>query len=97
MLQHQKKNKKKSKKIESSKTTKAEIKEIKRKQKQAKMLEKAKKKYGIKPENSKTETIKEEKVNNVKETDNSSKDGLSEKLSKLSKEQQEALLKLLER
>ena len=97
MLQHQKKNKKKSKKIESSKTTKAEIKEIKRKQKQAKMLEKAKKKYGIKPENSKIETIKEEKVNNVKETDNSSKDELSEKLSKLSKEQQEALLKLLER
>ncbi len=100
MLQHQKKNKKKSKKIESSKTTKSEIKEIKRKQKQAKMLEKAKKKYGIKLENSKQEIIKEEtetKVDNIKETNNSSKDELSEKLSKLSKEQQEALLKLLER
>lgn len=100
MLQHQKKSKKKSKKIDSSKATKDEIKEIKRKQKQAKMLEKARKKYGIKPENTEKETIKEEKeikVNQVKESNNSSKDELSEKLSKLSKEQQEALLKLLER
>lgn len=100
MLQHQKKNNRKSNKVESAKTTKAEIKKIKRKQKQAKMLEKARKKYGIKPENSEKETIKEEKeikVNQVKESNNSSKDELSEKLSKLSKEQQEALLKLLER
>lgn len=100
MLQHQKKSKKKSKKIDTSKSTKTEIKEIKRKQKQAKMLEKARKKYGIKPENTEKETIKEEKeikVNQVKASNNSSKDELSEKLSKLSKEQQEALLKLLER
>ncbi len=100
MLQHQKKSKKESKKIESPKTTKAEIKEMKRKQKQVKMLEKARKKYGIKPENSEKETIKEEKeikVDQVKESNNSKKDELSEKLSKLSKEQLEALLKLLER
>lgn len=100
MLQHQKKSKKKAKKIDSPKTTKAEIKEMKRKQKQAKRLEKARKKYGIKPENSEKETIKEEKeikVDQVKESNNSKKDELSEKLSKLSKEQQEALLKLLER
>ena len=100
MLQHQKKSKKESKKIESPKTTKAEIKEMKRKQKQVKMLEKARKKYGIKPENTEKETIKEEKeikVDQVKESNNSKKDELSEKLSKLSKEQLEALLKLLER
>lgn len=100
MLQHQKKNKKKLEKIDSSKPTKTEIKEIKRKQKQAKMLEKARKKYGIKPENTGKETIKEKKeikVDKVKESNNSNKDELSEKLSKLSKEQQEALLKLLER
>lgn len=100
MLQHQKKSKKKAKKIDSPKTTKTEIKEMKRKQKQAKMLEKARRKYGIKPENSEKETIKEEKevkVDQVKESNNSKKDELSEKLSKLSKEQQEALLKLLER
>ena len=101
-LQHQKKNKSKTKstKTNRSKTTKAEIREMKKKQKQAKILEKARKKYGINPEYSKIETIKEEKeikVNEINESNNSRKDELSEKLSKLSKEQQEALLKLLER
>lgn len=101
-LQHQKKNKHKTKSIKTnnSKTTKAEIREMKKKQKQAKILEKARKKYGINPENSEIETIKEEKenkINEINESNNSSKDELSEKLSKLSKEQQEALLKLLER
>ena len=62
-LQHQKKNKHKAKstKTDNSKTTKAEIREMKKKQKQAKMLEKARKKYGINPENSEIETIKDEK------------------------------------
>ena len=99
-LQHQKKNKHKTKSTDNSKTTKAEIREMKKKQKQAKILEKARKKYGINPEYSKIETIKEEKeikVNEINESNNSRKDELSEKLSKLSKEQQEALLKLLER
>lgn len=101
-FQHQKKNKHKTKstKTDNSKTTKAEIREMKKKQKQAKILEKARKKYGINPEYSKIETIKEEKeikVNEINESNNSRKDELSEKLSKLSKEQQEALLKLLER
>lgn len=101
-LQHQKKNKHKTKstKTDNSKTTKAEIREMKKKQKQAKILEKARKKYGINPEYSEIETIKEEKeikVNEINESNNSRKDELSEKLSKLSKEQQEALLKLLER
>ena len=101
-LAHQKKNKSKTKstKTNRSKTTKAEIREMKKKQKQAKILEKARKKYGINPEYSKIETIKEEKetrANEINEFNNSSKNELSEKLSKLSKEQQEALLKLLER
>ena len=63
-LQHQKKNKHKTKstKTDNSKTTKAEIREMKKKQKQAKILEKARKKYGINPEYSKIETIKEEKL-----------------------------------
>jgi hypothetical protein len=103
-LQHQKKNKQKSTKNDNVKTSKAEIREMKKKEKQAKMLEKARKKYGINPEKTeKTEIIKEEievKTNEIKETkdiNNSNKDELSERLSKLSKEQQEALLKLLER
>lgn len=95
-LQHQKKNKHKSTKTDNSKTTKAEIREMKKKQKKEKMLEKARKKYGIKPEDSKKiETI--EKQVEKKEIDNSDKNELLERLSKLSKEQQEALLKLLER
>ena len=95
-LQHQKKNKHKSTKTDNSKTTKAEIREMKKKQKKEKMLEKARKKYGIKPQDfKKIETI--EKQVEKKEIDNSNKNELLERLSKLSKEQQEALLKLLER
>ena len=95
-LQHQKKNKHKSTKTDNSKTTKAEIREMKKKQKKEKMLEKARKKYGIKPQDSKKiETI--EKQVEKKEIDNSNKNELLERLLKLSKEQQEALLKLLER
>lgn len=101
-LQHQKKkkNKLKATKTNKSKKMKAEIKKMKKQQKQAKMLEKARKKYGIKLEKSEIETIEDEKENNEKttnESDNLSKNELSEKLSRLSKEQQEALLKLLER
>ncbi len=103
-IQHQKKTKQKPVTKGTSSNTKSEIKRIKMEQKQAKLLEKARKKYGINTENSKNiETIKEvkkEKVNEVeeiKETNTSNSNELSEKLSKLSKEQQEALLKLLER
>ena len=63
---------------------KSEMKELKKKKKQEKLLKKAKKKYGI----------KEDKE--VIENKNSEKE-LFEKLSKLSKEQQDAFLKLLER
>lgn len=99
-LQHQKKNRNKLIKNNKSKVTKAEIKEIKQKQRQEKMLEKARKKYGKKLNKVEKETIKKEKIkekNEIKKSDNLRKDELSKKLSKLSKEQQEALLKLLER
>lgn len=89
ILHHQKnKGKKSKKKIKSSKS---EIKETKKEWKQKKMLEKARKKYGSKIEEKETIKDKEEKTNNK------STNELSERLSKLSKEQQEALLKLLER
>lgn len=91
-LQHQKKNKKSAKSLETKqpKMSKAEIKELKRKQKQEKLLEKARKKYGM------TET-KSDNKEVIKEENENSESELSKKLSKLSKEQQDALLKLLER
>lgn len=81
-LQHQKKSKK-------TKKTKLEIKELKKKQKQEKILAKAKKKYGITETKLENKEVKEKEINNESE--------LSQKLSKLTKEQQDALLKLLER
>ncbi len=104
-LQHQKK-KSKVAVIENNKISKAEIKEMKKLQKQTKMLEKARKKYGIETttENTeKSETIrkekqtKDEKINNIENSNNSTNNELNEKLSKLTKEQQEAILKLIER
>lgn len=96
-LQHQKKKKSRKKKEKKTNISKIEIKEMKRKQKQEKMLEKARKKYSKKLEKLKdNETIKEE-LKKTKEKDNSNNDELLDRLSKLSKEQQEALLKLLER
>lgn len=96
-LQHQKKKKSRKKKEKKTNISKIEIKEMKRKQKQEKLLEKARKKYSKKLEKLKdNETIKE-KLQETKEKDNSNNDELLDRLSKLSKEQQEALLKLLER
>lgn len=93
-LQHQKKVKK-EKKVKTSKTknikpSKSEIKEMKKKKKQEKLLEKAKKKYGVTDTAPKKEIIEKENKNNREKE-------LSQKLSKLTKEQQDALLKLLER
>lgn len=86
--QHHKISKKVSKSVivRENQKSKLEIKELKAKQKQEKLLKKAKKKYRI-TENK--EVIKQENKNNESE--------LTKKLSKLSKEQQDALLKLLER
>lgn len=87
-LQHQKKGKEaKMKKIKPTKTSKSEIKEMKRIKKQEKLLEKAKKKYGP-TSNKNKKTIEKENENNTEKE-------LSQKLSKLTKEQQDALLKLL--
>lgn len=95
-LQHQKKRKKSIKSnTENIKKSKSEIKELKKKQKQEKLLAKARKKYGV-PETKleqHKEVIKQETNNNEKNKESE----LSQKLSKLSKEQQDALLKLLER
>lgn len=101
-LQHQKKNKKASK-VKKAKQSKEELKEIKKqakieikerkkKQKEEKLLKKAKKKYETKkakPKNIKKKTIEENQKDKTNE--------LTQRLSKLPKEQQEALLKLLER
>lgn len=89
-LLHDKKNKKQIKKEskvknEKNKISKTEIKELKKTKRQEKLLAKATKKY------SKIENKKEI----IKGKDNSEE--LNKKLSKLTKEQQEALLKLLER
>lgn len=87
---HQKKGKKNAGlNKEEIKKNKLEIKEMKKKQKQEKILEKARKKY----------KVNEPKVENKEESEikNNTNDELTKKLSSLSKEQQELLLKLLER
>ena len=87
---HQKKSKNNTNiSKEEIKKNKLEIKEMREKQKREKILEKARKKYKV------TETITENKE--VTETKDNEKNELIEKLSKLSKEEQELLLKLLER
>lgn len=92
-LLHDKKNKKinkkKSKPIkEKTKISKSEIKELKKAKKQEKLLEKARKRY--------TKIEKKKEIVKEKKKKDSSEE-LNKKLSKLTKEQQEALLKLLER
>ena len=92
-LLHDKKNKRKVKKEAKLQTmNKKEIKELRKKQKQEKILMKAKKKYGI------TENAEIIGSNETKEKEESKdNDELVEKLSKLTKEEQEILLKLLGR
>ena len=92
-LLHDKKNKKLNKKKnkpkkEKVKVSKSEIKELKKAKKQEKLLEKARKKY--------TKIEKKKEIVKEKKKKDSSEE-LNKKLSKLTKEQQEALLKLLER
>ena len=92
-LLHDKKNKRKVNKEAKLQTmNKKEIKELRKKQKQEKILMKAKKKYGI------TENAEIIGSNETKEKEESKdNDELVEKLSKLTKEEQEILLKLLGR
>ena len=92
-LLHDKKNKRKVNKEAKLQTmNKKEIKELRKKQKQEKIIMKAKKKYGI------TENAEIIGSNETKEKEESKdNDELVEKLSKLTKEEQEILLKLLGR
>ena len=91
-LLHEKKKKgKKSKSHQMQKIDKQSAKEIKRKQKQEKLLMKAKKKYGI------TENVEIIGSNKTKDKIDKKDNELIEKLSKLTKEEQEVLLKLLGR
>lgn len=91
-LQHEKKEKGKADK--KQKIDKKEARELKKKQKQEKLLIKAKKKYGI------TENVEIIEKNKTKEKRKQKDEGNSElvkKLSNLTKEEQEVLLKLLGR
>ena len=89
-LLHEKKKKgKKSKSHQMQKIDKQSAKEIKRKQKQEKLLMKAKKKYGI-TENA--EIIRSNKTKDIIEKTDKKDNELIEKLSKLTKEEQEVLL-----
>ena len=92
-LLHDKKNKRKVNKEAKLQTmNKKEIKKLRKKQKQEKILMKAKKKYGI------TENAEIIGSNETREKEESKdNDELVEKLSKLTKEEQEILLKLLGR
>lgn len=92
--EYKKLHEKKGKKANKNKTlNKNEIKELKKKQKQEKLLMKAKKKYGI-TENTEIIRSEETKEDVVKTEDNNE---LVEKISKLTKEEQEVLMKLLGR
>ena len=94
-LLHEKKKKgKKSKSHQMQKIDKQSAKEIKRKQKQEKLLMKAKKKYGV-TENA--EIIRSNKTKDIIEKTDKKDNELIEKISKLTKEEQEVLLKLLGR
>ena len=90
LLHDKKKKGKVSKNAKMQTIKKNEIKETRKKQKQEKLLMKAKKKYGI-TEN--TGIIRSNETEEKKDASNE----LAQKLSKLTKEEQEILLKLLGR
>ena len=85
-LLHQKKHRKEVKKTKS--VSKSELKELKKFKKQEILLKKAEKKFGTTKKKIKHKEI-------LKETKKDNTDELTKKLSQLSKEQQDALLKLL--
>lgn len=95
-LLHEKKKKGRVNKNRQMQTiNKNEIKELRKKQRQEKLLMKAKKKYGITEDTEiigSNETKEKEKSKNEKDNEE-----LVKKLSKLTKEEQEILLKLLGR
>lgn len=85
-LLYQKKHRKEVKKTKS--VSKSELKELKKFKKQEILLKKAEKKFGTTKKKIKNKEI-------LKETKKDNTDELTKKLSQLSKEQQDALLKLL--
>ncbi len=85
-LLHQKKHRKEVKKTKS--VSKSELKELKKFKKQEILLKKAEKKFGTTKKKIKYKDI-------LKDTKKDNTDELTKKLSQLSKEQQDALLKLL--
>ena len=85
-LLHQKKHREEVKKTKS--VSKSELKELKKLKKQEILLKKAEKKFGTTKKKIKNKEI-------LKETKKDNTDELTKKLSQLSKEQQDALLKLL--
>lgn len=85
-LLHQKKHRKEVKKTKS--VSKSELKELKKFKRQEILLKKAEKKFGTTKKKIKNKEI-------LKETKKDNTDELTKKLSQLSKEQQDALLKLL--
>ena len=85
-LLHQMKQRKEVKKTKSG--SKSELKELKKFKKQEILLKKAEKKFGTTKKKIKNKEI-------LKETKKDNTDELTKKLSQLSKEQQDALLKLL--
>lgn len=85
-LLHQKKHRKEVKETKS--VSKSELKELKKFKKQEILLKKAEKKFGTTKKKIKNKEI-------LKETKKDNTDELTKKLSQLSKEQQDALLKLL--
>lgn len=96
---HQKKNKKQLKsktKEKKQKLSKAEIKEQRAKHKEEKLLNKTNKKADKKATENKVKKIEKNNTETIEKNENSESE-LLEKLSKLTKEQQDVLLKLLER
>ncbi len=85
---------KESKRNKDKKINKIKLKEEKKEQKRKKLLEKAMRKYGYLDKNT-IKSKKDQKVNESKEIQEGKVDEISERLSHLTKEQQDALLKLL--
>ena len=96
---HHKRNRK-SRKVKNDnkkeKLSKSEIKELKAKRKQENLLKKSNKKNIRKNENNQTKELENNKTETI-EKDEKSQSELVEKLSKLTKEEKDVLLKLLER
>lgn len=91
---HEKKKRKINKKDSIKKIDKKEDKVLKKRKRQEKLLMKAKKKYGI-IEN--VETIRKDEIEENEQENKQENNELAQKISKLTKEEQEVLLKLLGR